>query len=58
MLFEQRDNFLPALFPSFHPSLGSRFRVFGRGPALNRFSGGEEHCDPSVQQRGSAKPLD
>ena len=51
MLFQKRDNFLPA----FLPALGSRFRVFGRSPALNRFSGGEEHCDTSVQSNGNRK---
>ncbi len=51
MLLQQRDNFPPC----FLAASGFCLRVFGRGPSLNCFFGGEEHCDTSVQQRGGGK---
>ena len=47
MLLQQRDNLLPGFLTAFLPPLltasGFCFRVFGRSPKFNRFSGGEEH---------------
>ena len=71
MLLQQRDNFSPAflttllsallttllsaLFTTFLTTSGFCLGVFSRSPAFNRFSGGKEHGDTSVQHRGGGK---
>ncbi len=63
MLLQQRDNLLPGLLttlltallstllPALPATSGFCLRVFGCSPTFNRFPGGEEQCNTSVQQR-------
>ncbi len=46
---------LSALFTTFLTTSGFCLSVFSRSPAFNCFSGGEEHCNTSVQQRGGGE---
>ncbi len=51
--------FLSALFTTLFSALlttsGFCLGVFSRSPTFNRLSGGKEHGDTSVQQRGGGK---
>ena len=59
MLLQQRDNFPPAFLTTLLSALFTTssfcLSVFSRSPTFNRFSGGEEHCNTSVQQRGGGE---
>ncbi len=67
MLLQQRYNLPPAFLATFFSAFlttllsalfttsGFCLSVFSRSPTFNRFSGGEEHGNTFIQQRGGGR---